>query len=65
MKEGDNLWFWPLFLKRSLWLQCWKHSMREKGGNMESSHEATAIISERDYGGLNQMIAMQKWLQPG
>lgn len=39
--------------------------MREKGGNTESSHEATAIIAERDYGGLDQMIAMQKWLQPG
>lgn len=39
--------------------------MREKGGNMESSHEAAAIISERDYGSLDQMIAIQKWLQPG
>lgn len=35
--------------------------MREK----ESTHEATAIISERDCGGLDQVIAMQKWFRPG
>lgn len=46
-------------LKGALWLQCSRQSMREKSRSKESSYEATAIIPEGDYGGLDHKTVVE------